>query len=635
MLREWFQQADRNQDSRMSFREAQRLLLLMNVEMDEEYAFSLFQEADVSQSNTLDSEEFVQFYKALTKRTEIEELFENFSSDKQKLTLLEFVDFLREEQKESDHSSDLALKLIDRYEPSENGRLLRVLSKDGFLSYLCSADGNIFNPDCLPIYQDMTQPLSHYYINSSHNTYLLGDQFCGQSSVEGYIRALKRGCRCVEVDTWDGPDGEPVVYHGRTLTSRILFKDVLATLAQYAFQSSDYPLILSLDNHCTWEQQKTMAHHLIAILGEQLLSTTLEEQLIDIMPSPEQLRGKILVKGKKLRTIEVVESDKEEEELEKDEGSDLDPASAELDMQSQPESQEQASGNKSKNKKKFLLQSSTTILCPDLSALVVYLRTAPFCSFTHSKENYHIYDISSFSESKAKNLIREAGNEFVQHNARQLCRVYPSGLRTDSSNYNPQEHWNVGCQMVAMNMQTAGSAMDICDGLFRQNGGSGYVLKPEFLRDTQSSFNPMKPVSLYKAQILVVQVISGQRLPKVDKTKETTVVDPLVRVELYGVPEDTKQQETSYVENNGINPYWGETFYFQIQVPELAMLRFVVKDYSRTSRNNFIGQYTLPWTCMKHGYRHVSLLSKDGTSLHPASIFVYTCMQEDLDMDEP
>lgn len=59
---------------------------------------------------------------------------------------------------------------------------------------------------------------------------------------------------------------------------------------------------------------------------------------------------------------------------------------------------------------------------------------------------------------------------------------------------------------VAMNMQTAGSAMDICDGLFRQNGGSGYVLKPEFLRDTQSSFNPMKPVSLYKAQILVVQV---------------------------------------------------------------------------------------------------------------------------------
>lgn len=80
------------------------------------------QEADVTQSDALGSEEFVQFYKALTKRTEIEELFENFSSDKQKLTLLEFVDFLREEQKENDHAPDLALELIDRYEPSENGK---------------------------------------------------------------------------------------------------------------------------------------------------------------------------------------------------------------------------------------------------------------------------------------------------------------------------------------------------------------------------------------------------------------------------------------------------------------------------------------------------------------------------------
>lgn len=82
------------------------------------------------------------------------------------------------------------------------GKLRHVLSMDGFLSYLCSKDGDIFNPVCLPVYQDMTQPLSHYFINSSHNTYLVGDQLCGQSSVEGYIRcagqrrdpAHGRGC---------------------------------------------------------------------------------------------------------------------------------------------------------------------------------------------------------------------------------------------------------------------------------------------------------------------------------------------------------------------------------------------------------------------------------------------------------
>jgi phosphatidylinositol phospholipase C delta len=76
----------------------------------------------VSQSDTLEGEEFVQFYKALTKRTEVQELFENFSSDGQKLTLLEFVDFLREEQKEQDRAPDLALELINRYEPSDSGK---------------------------------------------------------------------------------------------------------------------------------------------------------------------------------------------------------------------------------------------------------------------------------------------------------------------------------------------------------------------------------------------------------------------------------------------------------------------------------------------------------------------------------
>ncbi|XP_029415900.1 1-phosphatidylinositol 4,5-bisphosphate phosphodiesterase delta-4 isoform X3 [Nannospalax galili] len=653
-VNDWFHRGDRNEDGRMNFQEAQRLLHLMNVEMNEDYILNLFQAADVSQSDTLEAEEFVNFYKALTKRTEVEELFENFSSDGQKLTLLEFVDFLREEQKERDHAPDLALEFIDRYEPSESGKLRHVLSMDGFLSYLCSKDGDIFNPACLPIYQDMTQPLNHYFINSSHNTYLLGDQLCGQSSVEGYIRALKRGCRCVEVDVWDGPGGEPIVYHGHTLTSRILFKDVTATLAQYAFQTSDYPLILSLENHCSWEQQETVARHLTEILGEQLLSTTLDG-LFNQLPSPELLRGKILVKGKKLRIFEDIVDEEEEEQLEPDPY-----CESETQPQLQHETQELTPRNRKKKKvvmcplsclpicghviaqppssipESLLLskQNSTLILCPALSALVVYLRTVSFQSFTHSRENYHIYDISSFSETKARNLIKEAGNEFVQHNAWQLCRVYPSGLRTDSSNFNPQELWNAGCQIVALNMQTAGFAMDICDGLFRQNGGCGYVLKPEFLRDTMSFFNPEKPISPFKAQTLLVQVISGQQLPKVDNTKETSIVDPLVRVELFGVPEDTRQQETNYVANNGFNPHWGQALCFHVQVPELVMLRFVVKDYNRKTRNDFLGQYTLPWTCMKQGYRHIHLLSKDGTSLHPASIFVYICIREDLEVDE-
>ena len=40
------------------------------------------------------------------------------------------------------------------------------------------------------------------------------------------------------VDCWDGSGDEPVIYHGRTLTSKILFRDVLEAIHEHAFTKS-------------------------------------------------------------------------------------------------------------------------------------------------------------------------------------------------------------------------------------------------------------------------------------------------------------------------------------------------------------------------------------------------------------
>lgn len=71
------------------------------------------------------------------------------------------------------------------------------LSLDGFCRYLMSDENAPVFLDRLDIYMDMDQPLSHYYINSSHNTYLSGRQFGGRSSVEMYRQTLLAGCRLV------------------------------------------------------------------------------------------------------------------------------------------------------------------------------------------------------------------------------------------------------------------------------------------------------------------------------------------------------------------------------------------------------------------------------------------------------
>ncbi|XP_065100675.1 1-phosphatidylinositol 4,5-bisphosphate phosphodiesterase delta-4 [Paramisgurnus dabryanus] len=608
---DWFKKADKNRDGQMNFKEVRDLLKMMNVDMNEHHALRLFTMADKSQSGTLEDDEFVLFYKMLTQREDVLRVFQEYSADGQKLTLQDLEDFLREEQLHENDVQQYAVELIERYEPSVTAKMLHVMTIDGLLIYLSSTEGSIFNPAKMDLYQDMTQPLSHYFISSSHNTYLLEDQIRGQSSIEGYIRALKRGCRCVEVDCWDGPNGEPVVYHGHTFTSKIFFKDVVSVLGKYAFKTSQYPVILSIENHCSVEQQKVMAQHLTQILGDQLLTSTLDGKTPISLPSPEDLKGKILLKGKKIGGLE-----------DKMNGLVGDPLTGEV---SEEEEAVEIDDEHHRNDSiRHRSKKSKQGLSKELSDCVVYCKSVHFSGFKHSRIHSKFYEISSFTESKAKKHIREAGAEFVLHNARQLTRVYPSGLRTDSSNFNPQDMWNAGCQIVALNFQTAGVEMDLNDGLFSQNGCCGYVLKPTFMCKTDKRFDPENPQNQegYQPISLSIQVISGQQLPKVN-IKEGSIVDPLVRVEIYGVSMDQAKQETRYIDNNGFNPVWYDNLQFNIHVPELALVRFVVEDYDKTSKNDFVGQFTLPFTCIQPGYRHIHLLSKDGTSIAPASLFVH------------
>lgn len=68
--------------------------------------------------------------------------------------------------------------------------------------------------------------------------FLLADQLKGPSSIDGFIHALMRGCRCLDLHCFDGLDGQPMIHNG-TLTSRLSLQEVLETINTYAFEITE------------------------------------------------------------------------------------------------------------------------------------------------------------------------------------------------------------------------------------------------------------------------------------------------------------------------------------------------------------------------------------------------------------
>uniref|UniRef100_A0A2K6K787 1-phosphatidylinositol 4,5-bisphosphate phosphodiesterase n=1 Tax=Rhinopithecus bieti TaxID=61621 RepID=A0A2K6K787_RHIBE len=531
------------------------------------------------------------FLNNLCPRPEIDNIFSEFGAkSKPYLTVDQMMDFINLKQRDPRLNEILypPLKqeqvqvLIEKYEPNNSLAKKGQISVDGFMRYLSGEENGVVSPEKLDLNEDMSQPLSHYFINSSHNTYLTAGQLAGNSSVEMYRQVLLSGCRCVELDCWKGrtAEEEPVITHGFTMTTEISFKEVIEAIAECAFKTSPFPILLSFENHVdSPKQQAKMAEYCRLIFGDALLMEPLEKYPLESgvpLPSPMDLMYKILVKNKKKshKSSEGSGKKKLSEQASNtcsDSSSMFEPSSpgaGEADTESDDDDDDDDCKKSSMDEG---TAGSEAMATEEMSNLVNYIQPVKFESFEISKKRNKSFEMSSFVETKGLEQLTKSPVEFVEYNKMQLSRIYPKGTRVDSSNYMPQLFWNAGCQMVALNFQTMGKYMLIISG--------------QFLSD--------KKVGTY------------------------------VEVDMFGLPVDTRRKafKTKTSQGNAVNPVWEEEpiVFKKVVLPTLACLRIAVYEEG----GKFIGHRILPVQAIRPGYHYICLRNERNQPLTLPAVFVY------------
>ncbi|CEF61442.1 C2 domain and Phospholipase C,phosphatidylinositol-specific, X domain and Phosphoinositide phospholipase C family and Phospholipase C, phosphatidylinositol-specific, Y domain and EF-hand domain and EF-hand domain pair and Pleckstrin homology-like domain and Phospholipase C,phosphoinositol-specific, EF-hand-like domain and PLC-like phosphodiesterase, TIM beta/alpha-barrel domain-containing protein [Strongyloides ratti] len=597
-----FQKADINKNGLLSIDECLKLFKNLNLQCSEKYLKELFKQINsgpdrIEGKAWINKDEFLKLFDKLTERPDIRHILKMANNDSEEyLNVKQLTTFLKEEQGFCDVDEKKAEMIIDSFEignTQASPESEKLLYQPGFRRLLQSRWGNIMKPEHDIVFQDMTKPLSHYFINSSHNTYLTGLQVTGEASIEGYINALKRGARLLELDIFDGDKGEPIITHKRTLIKSINLRDTLHGIEKYAFQTSPYPVILTIENHVSLIQQQVMAKVFKQVLGDKLYIPPKNSASVGL-PSPESLKYKFLLRGKRddKQHMLSLNTNQDDPNLPKVEGNIDDEV---YEREAALHSVDPEFGN--------------IISLPSVKLSNNILKDKA----THPKDGS-----PSLSETKVESYY-DSGYQLPQYTATRVVKAYPKGIRQDSSNMDPMLAWLSGIQSVALNFQTNCENMDLNRGLFQVNGNSGYVLKPHFLIEGKDPRS--QEVSQFVKTYMNVVIISGQYLPKVEPGND--IVDPYVSIEIYGIQQDKCKQKTKTIKNNGFNPYWNQSFTFPLYCPEMALVRFVVKDFDTTSTNDFVGEYTIPVTSIRPGYSHIRLNTGYGHTLdEAASIFV-------------
>ncbi|KAL4576149.1 hypothetical protein LXL04_012238 [Taraxacum kok-saghyz] len=482
---------------------------------------------------------------------------------------------------------------------------------DDFFKYLFLDDLN--GPITSQVHHDMTAPLQHYFIYTGHNSYLTGNQLNSDCSEVPIIKALKRGVRVIELDLWPNSSKDGIhVLHGRTMTTPVDLYKCLKSIKEHAFVSSPYPVIITLEDHLTPNLQAKVAEMVTEIFGDVLYCPEVGGD--DEFLSPDALKHRIILSTKQPSKDSCEEELFVAEEIPPDlkNGTATEEViwfvnglnrqlSKFLAIDFEDEEDDEKPGQKA-------VLEYTQLIGIHAAKAKDGLRKALMVGSGRGKR-------LSMSEQTLERAASLYGTELVRFTQKNILRVFPKGMRVTSTNFKPLAAWMHGAQMVAFNMQGYGKSLWMMHGMFRSNGGCGFVKKPDFLMNrgpNNEVFDPKATLEVKKTLKVKVYMGDGWRMD-FSQTHFDAYSPPDFYTKMYmvGVPTDVIKKKTRVIKDDW-TPIWDEEFTFPLTVPELALLKIVVREHDVSEKDDFGGQTCLPVSELKTGIRTIPLHNKKG-----------------------